>query len=237
MRTILIKKNAVELAVTAAEAFVEIAHAAIAERGKFSVALSGGSTPAALYSLLAGEYRNRIPWNKALFFFGDERNVPPDSPESNYRMASETLLEPLGIEGPAVIRWQTELGATEAAAEYDRHMAAGGPHDLILLGLGSDGHTASLFPNSSALRETEKLAVANWIDKFNDFRLTMTFPAINRSTCAMFLVSGIEKAGAVRSVLEGEFRPDEYPAQMVGPEQGQLLWLLDEAAASGLGDL
>ena len=236
MREILIKRNPPEVAADAARRFAAAANETIATRGRFSVALSGGSTPRLLYSLLSSEYADRIDWTSIRFYFGDERNVPPDAPESNYRMARETLFDPLGINEEHVVRWRTELGnPSEAADEYLGHLERNGPFDLVLLGLGGDGHTASLFPRTAALNETEKLAVANWVDELNDFRLTVTFPAINSAANVMFLVAGREKAEAVNAVLLGETQPALYPAQSVKPSSGTLCWVLDRDAARGLG--
>jgi 6-phosphogluconolactonase len=209
--------------------------------GSFTVCLSGGSTPRKLFSLLASdEHRSGIDWSKVTFFFGDERNVPADSLESNYRMANDSLLKPLGIRASRIHRWRTELGNPDATAlDYEdklrRHFAREGRgFDLTLLGLGSDGHTASLFPHSRALQEQEKYAAANWVEKLGGHRLTTTFPAINGSSNVIFMVTGDEKATAVRDVLEGEFQPDELPAQLVVPEKGSLCWLLDRPAAANL---
>jgi 6-phosphogluconolactonase len=219
----------------AAGLFVAIAENVLAEKRRFSVALSGGSTPRAMYSRLASdEFRDKIDWSKVTFFFGDERNVPPDSPESNFRMANETILEPLAIPSLNVHRWQIELGPAEAAARYQKELETSGPLDLVLLGLGQDAHTASLFPHTSALGEQHRLAVANWVEKFHDHRLTMTPLAINRASNAIFLVAGEEKAEAVAAVLEGKFRPDDLPAQLVATECGTVYWLLDKPAASRL---
>jgi 6-phosphogluconolactonase len=235
VRKVLIKNNLDELGDAAAGLFVAIAIESIAMRGKFSVALAGGATPRALYSLLGSDkYKKKVNWSKVTFFFGDERNVPADADDSNYRMANETLLAPLGINAKKVHRWKTELEPTESAADYETRLRANGPLDLVLLGLGSDAHTASLFPQTKALNEKEKLAVANWVEKLDDHRLTLTFPAINAAQDVMFLVSGKEKADAVAGVLEGESRPDDLPAQRVKPTSGNLFWLFDVAAASGL---
>lgn len=236
MPKILVRKDVESLSAAAAELFVECAIAAISSRGSFSVALAGGNTPRELYRLLASKiYRTAIEWKKISVFLGDERNVPPDSPESNFRMVSEELLRPLGIDEDNSFRWRTELGdPATVAARYEEQLRVSPALDLVLLGLGSDAHTASLFPHTDALHETEKLAVANWVEKLNDHRLTMTFPVINGALNVMFLVAGEEKADAVANVLEGEFRPDEYPAQLVKPAGGDLYWLLDEAAASSL---
>lgn len=229
-----------DLSHAAARLLIEIARRANQSRGSFSIVLSGGSTPRYLYSLLASpKYAHAIDWTAANIFIGDERNVLPEAPESNYRMAKEILLEPLGIDLDRVVRFRTELGDVElVAADYERELAArlgpGGRFDVVLLGLGSDAHTASLFPRTAALRETERLAVANWVAGLNDHRLTITFPAINRSANVMFLVSGAEKSGAVAEIIEGESRPDDLPAQRVDPNDGELYWLLDELAAAKL---
>ncbi|PYT01104.1 MAG: 6-phosphogluconolactonase [Acidobacteria bacterium] len=219
--------------------FVRIANEAISARGSFSVALAGGSTPRHLYSLLSStDYNSKVEWSRVEFFFGDERHVPPDSDQSNYRMAKETLLDPLNISSNQIHRWQSErANAADAADDYETGLKAwfdrsGRPIDLVLLGLGDDAHTASLFPQTPGLLEIERLAVANWVEKLNSFRLTLTFSAINGATNVMFVVAGNEKAEAVRKVLEGEFRPDDFPAQFVNPESGNLFWMLDRAAAS-----
>ena len=235
MPRILVKKNLDELSRTGADLFKRIANEAIAANGIFSVALAGGSTPRSLYLLLASEeYRRTIDWSKVRFFFTDERNVAADSPESNYLMALETLLSKLDLAEHQVIRWQTELGTAAAAASYDKQLYENGPLDLILLGLGADAHTASLFPHTAALKETERLAVANWVKKLSDFRLTITFPSINSAADVIVLVAGDDKSEAVASVLEGEFDPDEKPGQLVNPHNGSLYWLLDEGAARKL---
>jgi 6-phosphogluconolactonase len=231
MRQIVIKKTAAELTECAAEQFHRIALRSLAEHGVFSVALSGGSTPRSLYTLLASAYRDKLPWEKIRFFFGDERNVAPDHPESNYRMARETLLDPLEIDEDNTLRWRTELGVAAAADDYEQRLRQNGRLDLVLLGLGADAHTASLFPHTAALQETGRLAIANWVDKLNDFRMTTTFPLINNADNVMFIVAGSEKAEAVAAVLEGVFQPDEFPAQRVRPPNGNLFWLLDSAAA------
>src|SRR5687767_14620510 len=239
-REIIVKKDSADLSAHAAELFVSIGAEAVQARGSFSISLAGGSTPRKLYSLLSNDpYRSALDWSKVVFFFGDERNVPPVSPDSNFRMANETLLEPLGISPEHIFRWRTELGPEAAADGYEallrQHMVVDGHgFDLVLLGLGSDGHTASLFPRSIALQECERLAVANWVDHLADYRLTVTFPTINRSSNVIFLVSGSEKAPVVAEVLEGAFQPDDLPAQFVIPENGPLYWLLDRGAAGNL---
>jgi 6-phosphogluconolactonase len=241
MPEIIIKTDAEELAVLAADRFVDLASIAIAERGRFTVSLSGGSTPRAAYSLLASDvYRNRVDWSNVLFFFGDERFVPPGADQSNFRMANLTLFKPLGINPQNIFRWKTELGEPkEAAKQYEQVLSENlgdGQHsfDLVLLGMGPDGHIASLFPHTKALSEHKKLAVPNWVDKLNAWRLTTTFPLINRSANIVFLVAGEEKAETLRNVLKGKKFPDTFPAQNVRPIAGKLSWLLDEAAAGTL---
>ncbi len=237
MRKIRVFETPDELNAAAAELFFEIAEAAISQRGQFAVALSGGSTPAPVYKILSERYRSRLDWKSVFFFFGDERNVPDDSPESNYRMGNEALFSALPLHHDSVRAWPTwrevpEKIAEDYADELD-HFFRGFPRfDLILLGLGTDCHTASLFPQTSALAEKEEIAVANWVEKLSDFRFTLTFPLINNAANVVFIVSGKEKAEAAAQVLEGEFRPDEFPAQFVDPENGTLYWLVDEAAAS-----
>lgn len=227
----------------AADLFVRIARDSIDRFDSFAVALAGGSTPRKLYSLLSSDrYRSAIDWSKAAFFFGDERNVPADSSESNFRMANESLLEPLAADPSQIHQWRMELANPDSVADdYDQTLrrqfdTAARGFDLVLLGLGTDGHTASLFPHTRALSEQGRFAAANWVDELNDHRLTVTFPVINNASNVVFLVCGSEKAPAVARVLEGEFRPDELPAQLVIPEDGSLYWLLDAAAAAELKD-
>ncbi len=236
----------------AAELFVEIANDAInSERDSFTVALAGGSTPKGLYQLLATDkYENKIDWSKAFFFFGDERHVPPDNAESNFRMADENLFEPLKISKKNIFRWITEEKYAEIVADdYESwiwkfftdkglHTEEDGDNepsfDLILLGMGADGHTASLFPFTEALHETDKIATENYVEKLDTTRLTLTFPVINNARNVMFLVAGEEKAETLKQVLEGEFQPDKFPSQNVKPKNGNLFWLVDEKAASFL---
>lgn len=227
-----------ELTEFAAEKFVELGKAAIRERGRFTVALSGGSTPKALYELLASDkFKDSIYWKNVYFFFGDERNVLPDEDESNFLMANESLFLPLNISSDRIYRWHTEIEPPEhIAADYAEHIESvfgGFPRfDLILLGMGDDGHTASLFPYTEALRETEKIACANFVEKLNTTRLTLTFPVINRAANVMFLVKGEDKKTVLKAVLQGDFQPEKFPSQMVKPENGELLWLIDETAAA-----
>jgi 6-phosphogluconolactonase len=228
----------------AAELFVERARAA-RTRGHFTVALSGGSTPRSLHTLLAGpDFRNQVDWAQVQFYWGDERYVSPDNPESNYRMARETLLDKLPEVRPQQIhRIHTELPDPAQAADlYEEELrreftlAAGElpRFDLVYLGLGPDGHTASLFPHTEALRVRERLVVANYVPKLASTRITMTAPVLNAAATVAFLVAGSDKAAALAAVLEGPRDPETYPAQLVQPAHGTLYWLVDHAAAAGL---
>jgi 6-phosphogluconolactonase len=239
-------REGAELARAAAEEFTRRADDAVRARARFSVALSGGSTPRRLYRLLADSaqpFRDRIDWSATHVFWGDERHVPPDHPDSNYRMAREALLDVVPVPAGNVHRMRgEEADATRAASEHEADLRAffsndfsGEPRfDLVLLGLGADAHTASLFPGSAAVRERERWVVAPWVEKLASWRLTLTPAVLNRSAAVIFLVQGEEKAEALRAVLEGEIDPDRYPAQVVRPESGDLLWLVDDAAASSL---
>lgn len=246
MRTIEILPTTADLFHAAAEEFVRVGRLAIGAHGRFSVALSGGSTPKNLYSLLAPNYAD-FPWNRTFLFFGDERHVPPTDPESNYRMVNEALLSKISIPPSNVYRVQGENpAAAAAAAEYEtqlRNFFELKPgefprFDLILLGMGPDGHTASLFPGSEGSKEQSRLVIANWVEKFKTHRISFTFPVLNRAAEVMFLASGADKADMLRQVLEGKGPEGKntppYPAQQVQPEDGTLLWMLDEAAASKL---
>src|SRR5580692_9157359 len=240
-RTIEVVATAADLFHSAAEEFVRAARAAIGAQGRFSVALSGGSTPKALYSLLAANYAD-FAWNRVFLFFGDERHVPPTDSESNYRMVQESLLSKITIPAENVFRVPAENpDADAAAADYEaqiRRFFEIKPgefprFDLILLGMGPDGHTASLFPDSEALNEQSRLVVANWVTKFNTHRITFTFPVLNRAAEVMFLASGPDKADMLHQVLETKITPP-LPSQRVEPTDGKLLWMLDEAAAAKL---
>lgn len=224
-----------ELARVAAELFVAKSNKTISKRGAFTVALSGGSTPKLMFELLATSCRDRVPWPNIQFFWSDERHVSPDHPDSNFRMANEAMLSRVPVAANNVHRVQSENpNADEAAAEYEQTLIRTTEQslpqlDLILLGLGADGHTASIFPGSDVLHETKRLVAAPWVEKLHAVRITMTLPLLNNGASILFLVSGSEKAKIVREVFEG---PEEYPAQAVKPAHGELLWMLDEDAAS-----
>lgn len=233
------------VAAAAAEEFRARVFAAYRRENFFACALSGGTTPQLMFRELArraGE--SPIPagfWNHIHLFWGDERDVPPDNPSSNYRAAREALLETIEIPACNIHRIMPERGgAVKAAEEYETELktffslSKGGipRFDLVFLGMGEDGHTASIFPASAALNENVRLVSAPWVAKLNAFRITLTPPAINNAACIIFLVTGAEKAGAVQQVLEGSYMPEQLPAQIVNPKSGKLIWLLDRAAAS-----
>lgn len=233
------------LARRAAEIFAQTAAEAVKARGVFSVALCGGNTPRALYALLAeASFRRRIPWRKSHFFWGDERRVPPEHPDSNYGLAQKTLLGSVPVPPSNVHRIWAELpDADEAAARYERvlrehfKLPAGRPprFDLVLLGLGADGHTASLFPGSPALDDKCRLVRAVWVEKLKAHRITLALPVINNASNVLFMVNGKDKAAAARQVLEGADHAKPLPAGLVKPAHGRLYWLLDSQAASLLG--
>ena len=229
--------NSEALARAAAEHFVARCREAVERRGVFAVALSGGSTPKLLFELLADPnepFRDQIPWSNIQFFWSDERHVLPDHPDSNYRMANEAMLSRVSVAKSNVHRVPSENpSADEAASEYEQTLIETTHQslpqlDLILLGLGPDGHTASIFPGSDVLHETKRLVAAPWVEKFQTYRITMTLPLLNNGASVVFLVSGAEKAKIVKEVLEG---PENYPAQAVKPAHGELLWMLDKDAA------
>ena len=241
-REIRILENAEAICRAAADEFVAAADGAVRARGRFTVALAGGSTPKALYALLATHpaFRNGVAWDKTFFFFGDERHVPPEDAESNFRMANETLLSKLNLAPRQVLRMKGDLpDATKAAAEYEQSLrgffladvGALPRFDLVLLGMGPDGHTASLFPGTKALHEEKKLAVANWVGKFFTERITLTAPVFNNAARVIFLAHGDDKAPALKGVLEGPHEPEQLPAQLIQPKNGTLLWLVDKTAA------
>ena len=230
--------NAEALYRTAAEEFSHAAESAIAERGRFCVALSGGNTPKGAYAELAAQKKDSLPWEKIYVFFGDERHVPPEDSESNYRMARESLLSKVPIPEENVHRVLAELPAPAAAVQYEMdirsflHLPGGvwPRFDLIFLGLGDDGHTASLFPGSPALAESSRIVVANFVEKFNGYRITFTYPVLNHADKVIFLVSGRSKAQVVKEIFTS--REAAYPALGVRPENGKLLWIADKDAAS-----
>ncbi len=242
-RELVVCSDAEELNRRTAEQFVRLATESVAATGKFTVALSGGSTPKALYSLLAGQTcQPLVPWSRVYFFWSDERCVPPDHPESNYGMARVTMLEKVPVPTENVYRVPTEQGNVQrVAAEYERILRTffgvkegqQPRFDLILLGMGEDGHTASLFPGTAALQETGTVT-ANDIQNLRTHRITLTIPAINQAAHIVFLVSGPSKASVLKEVLEGQYQPTRLPSQSIQPVEGKLLFLVDRAAAGEL---
>ncbi|HEY9869597.1 MAG TPA: 6-phosphogluconolactonase [Candidatus Obscuribacterales bacterium] len=240
--TINICKDASDVARRLAERFLELARQAAAGNGRFTVALSGGSTPRALYSLLATpDWRDAVPWHQIHLFWGDERCVAHDSTESNFKMVNDTLILKVPIP-------QANVHATSgqdrdpagAALRYEEEIkrffnleAGQFPcFDLILLGMGPDGHTASLFPGSQGLQENKRIVVANFVDKFNTYRITLTLPAINQAQNVIFMVAGGDKSRMLSTVLQSP--QVVLPAQMIAPAAGTLAWFVDEAAAAEL---
>jgi 6-phosphogluconolactonase len=229
----------------AADEFVKAVHEAVAQKGSCSVALAGGSTPKSVYSLLADDpsYRAQILWPKLHFFFGDERHAPPDSSESNFHMANESLFSKGVVKPEQITRIRGEYADTEKAAlEYEQALRAyfslkDGEYprfDLVLLGMGDEGHCLSLFPGTKALHASRRIAVRNWVGKLFTERITLTAPAANSANRVIFLVTRSDKALALKAVLEGPYEPDQLPAQLIRPVNGSLLWLVDPAAASKL---
>jgi 6-phosphogluconolactonase len=247
-REIYILKDNPAIARRAAEEFVKMAQSAVQQHGSFSVALSGGSTPKLLYSLLATDaaLRAKVPWDEIQLFFGDERHVGPDNAQSNFKMASETMITKAPLKPEQVHRMKGEYpDAEQAAKEYEQDLRA---HfhlnnaelprlDLVLAGMGDEGHTLSLFPGTKALHPQEGRAVVrNWVGKLYTDRITLTAPVANNAKMILFMVAGKEKALALKAVLEGPYEPEQLPAQLLQPTNGKLLWLVDEAAGSMLSN-
>ncbi|MEO8608666.1 MAG: 6-phosphogluconolactonase [Chloroflexota bacterium] len=238
MSQVQIYPDASSLSIAAAERIVGLADEAIKDHGGFSIALSGGSTPKAIYELLAApNYIERIDWSNVHVFWGDERCVPPDDVESSYHMARETLLDHVPIPSANIRRIQGEIPPDEAATKYERllHHFFGNlspRFDVILLGMGDDGHTASLFPGTKALSEEKRWVIENYVEAKQMWRVTLTKNAINAAVNVIFLVSGVGKSERLRQVLEGNYRRDKLPSQLIKPEDGSLLWMVDQEAAA-----
>ena len=229
----------------AAEEFLKAATESVAKQGAFTVALAGGSTPRALYSLLVTDpsFRDKLPWERMSFFFGDERHVPPDNDQSNFRMANESLFSKAPVQPGQIFRIRAEYtDAEKAALEYEQALRAyfkmkEGEYprfDLVLLGMGDEGHTLSLFPGTTALHASNRIVVRNWVGKLYTDRITLTAPAANQANHVIFMVTRADKASALKAVLEGPYEPDQLPAQLIRPASGKLLWLVDQAAGSML---
>jgi 6-phosphogluconolactonase len=239
-RETVVCRDTAELSRQSAERFSQLALQSVQGSERFTVALSGGSTPKHLYSLLASPgYTERIPWSHVHFFWGDERCVPSDHPESNFRMAQEALLSKIEIPAENIHRMRGEEHPQTAAAEYEEELqkffglksGALPRFDLILLGIGEDGHTASLFPGNDALYETKHLVVAPFVAKLNSYRLTLTLPVLNHAASVWFLVTGGSKADAVKKVFSAS---SDLPAARVNPVNGNLIWYITRDAAPGI---
>ncbi|MBC7932383.1 MAG: 6-phosphogluconolactonase [Rubrivivax sp.] len=233
--------DAEAVARAAARRIARLASESIAARGTFSVALSGGSTPKAIFELLAAdEFRTQIAWRSVHVFFGDERTVAPDHADSNYRMAKEAMLARVPLPDENVHRINGVGDAAANASEYESDLRAflgdsTWPRlDLVMLGMGDDGHTASLFPETTALKEERQWVAANWVEKFNTWRITLTAPAINAARNVLFLITGAGKADRLREVLKGERETSRLPSQLIAPSEGALEWFVDRAAAAKL---
>jgi len=229
----------------AADEFVKAAVQAVANKGVFTVSLSGGSTPKVLYAMLADDpaYCSKIPWDKTRIFFGDERHVPPDHTDSNFHMATESLFSKGVLKPEQITRIKGEYpDAEKAALEYEQALRdyfqlQDGQYpsfDVLLLGMGDEGHTLSLFPGTKALRETRRIVVHNWVGKLYTERITLTATAANHAGQVMFLITKADKAPALKAVLEGPYEPEQLPAQFIQPLSGKTLWLIDRDAAKML---
>ncbi|GAB3639671.1 6-phosphogluconolactonase [Spirosoma arcticum] len=252
---LIIKKNPADLAKAAADFIAKRIKDVLKRQDRFTIALSGGSTPKALHELLAkSPYAEQIPWLQLHVFWGDERYVPIDDEQSNAGMAYDTLLGHVFTPEDQIHVWRTDLEPDAAAADYDRILhdyfgdsgastaPAGTPErdrpeptfDLVLLGMGDDGHTLSLFPGTEVVHEQIAWTKAYFLDQQNMYRLTLTAPVVNRASCVLFLVAGPKKAIPLREVLKGEYLPDKYPSQVIKPITGELVWMVDEKAAANL---
>jgi 6-phosphogluconolactonase len=225
-----------ELADAAAQTLVQAAQHAIHQHGRFTVALCGGTTPVQVYQLLAAApYRDQIAWERVFVFWGDERLVPPHHPDSNFGLAENLLLRYVNIPAANMHRIEGERPPQEAAERYAQqlHQFFGDnpTFDVILLGMGTDGHTASLFPHTPALEEQERWVVPNYVEKLLAWRITLTLPVINQAAQVLVLVTGANKAELLRQVIKGEKRPQDLPIQGINPSRGELLWLVDADAS------
>ncbi len=237
---LIIQKNPDALAKAAADFITKRIKDVLKTQERFTIALSGGSTPKALHQLLAKPpYVDQIPWLQLHVFWGDERYVAIDDPQSNAGMAYDTLLGHVYTPEEQIHVWRTDLEPEAAAADYDRilheYFGDTGPtFDLVLLGMGDDGHTLSLFPGTEVVHEQTAWTSAFFLDQQDMFRLTLTAPMANRAACVLFLVAGPKKAEALREVLESDANPDQYPSQVIKPSPGELVWMVDEKAAANL---
>ncbi len=242
MTSIQVYPNTESMIKAGANLFMDLASTAISDRGSFSVVLSGGATPQPLFKFLAADKSaDLLDWSRIHFFWGDERTVPPDNPESNYRQAYQTLLGPRLIQPGNIHRIKGELDPVKAASLYQKEIsdwtqASPPSFDLVTLGMGEDGHTASLFPGTKVVSNPGDFqwVAANQVPQQDTWRITFTPQLINAARTVLFLVSGQNKAKTLKRILEEPFQPEIYPAQLIKPDPGKLIWLVDQAAASNL---
>jgi len=238
MTNIRVAPDVAALARQAADTIQDVANTAISQTRQFSIALSGGSTPKTLFDLLAAEYKQKIDWANSHIFWSDERCVPPDDADSNYKVARETLLDHVPLPASNVYRIKGELDPAEGAGQYEETLRTYfhdqlPRFDIILLGMGDDGHTASLFPGTEALTEMERWVVPNHVATAKQtWRITFTVPVINNAANVMVLVAGSDKATRLKQVIQGAYMPNELPSQLIKPTDGILIWAVDHAAAS-----
>jgi 6-phosphogluconolactonase len=244
-REIRIFPDAAAIAKRAADELLKSATAAVQQKSRFTIVLAGGSTPKVLYSLLVSDptIKAQVPWDKMDVFFGDERHVGPEHSESNFRMANDFMISKSPLKPNQVHRIKGEYeDAKKAASEYEQLIRshfklADGEFprfDVILLGMGNEGHTASLFPGTKALHADNRIVVQNWVGKLYTDRITLTARAINNAATVIFMITGSDKALALKGVLEGPVEPEQLPSQMIQPQNGQLLWLTDTTAGAML---
>jgi len=238
MTNIRVAPDVAALARQAADTIQDVASTAISQTGRFSIALSGGSTPKTLFELLAAEYGQKIDWANSHIFWSDERCVPPDDADSNYKMAHETLLDHIPLPASNIYRIKGELDPVEGASQYEETLHTYfhdqlPRFDIILLGMGDDGHTASLFPGTEALNERQRWVIPNHVATVKQtWRITFTVPVINNAANVMFLIAGTGKAARLKQVIQGAYTPNELPSQLIKPTDGNLIWAVDHAAAS-----
>lgn len=237
-RELVIPGTAEETLKYCVEHFIATANEAIEADGNFTVALSGGSTPKGIFQLLAlPENRSRVDWKKVLIFWGDERAVPPSDPDSNYRMAIDSGIGTLGIPDANIFRMVAEEDIEENAQAYEKILLdklSNGQFDMIMLGMGDDGHTASLFPHTQGLHSEDRFVIANYINSKNIWRMTLTYDCINRAKTTVIYVIGKGKKETLSRVLEGPYIPDELPSQKIGTQEFPVLWIADLEAAEDL---
>jgi len=229
-----------EVGLRAASIFRDLSKIAVASKGRFNVAVSGGSTPLRLYEILGSTLRKDVPWDRTEIFWADERCVPPDHGDSNYKGVQDALLSRIDIPAANIHRIKGEMSSEEGAREYEeelkRYFTNSGSYafDLVILGLGEDGHTASLFPESAALAEKERFAINVYVEKLRSWRITLTIPVLNNSSNILFLVTGLRKACILKEILGGSGNSQKYPAGLISPVAGEVTWLIDKEASSRL---